>query len=73
MKGLRAVVVGLGKSGVGAVRLLLAQGAEVTVEESKPREALGELLCFEVVARYPARIGCALMPWRALAAALGSE
>ena len=40
LEGQRVVVVGLGKSGVGAVRLLVEQGAKVTVEESKTADEL---------------------------------
>ena len=62
----RGATVGAAKRTGEALRRLLA-GEPVT------RDALGELLCFEVVARYPARIGCALMPWRALARSLGDD
>ncbi len=40
MKGLRILVVGLGRSGLGAARLAAARGAIVTVTDAKPREAL---------------------------------
>lgn len=35
-------------------------------------ERLGELRALGAVSRYPARVPCALMPWRALDIALGS-
>ncbi len=42
--GRRALVVGLGKSGVAAARLLAAQGARVAVADDKGSEALAESL-----------------------------
>ncbi|NUO62913.1 MAG: SUF system NifU family Fe-S cluster assembly protein [Gemmatimonadaceae bacterium] len=59
----RGATVGAARRTGEALRRLLA-GEPVT------RDALGELLAFEAVARYPARVGCALMPWRALDRAL---
>ncbi len=40
-RGCRVLVVGLGKSGVAAAKVLAAKGAEVTVTDIKPAEALG--------------------------------
>lgn len=62
----RGASVGAARRTAEALRKLL-HGEPVT------RDALGELLSLEVVARYPARVGCALMPWRALALALSAE
>ena len=42
VKGKRVLVVGLGKSGVAAAKLLLARGARVTVSDSKSPEELGK-------------------------------
>jgi UDP-N-acetylmuramoylalanine--D-glutamate ligase len=44
LSGRRALVVGLGKSGVAAARLLAAQGARVAVADDKGGEALAEPL-----------------------------
>ena len=55
---------------VGAARRTGEALRKLLAKEPVSRDALGELLAFEVVARYPARIGCALMPWRALEQAL---
>ena len=57
-----ATVGAAGRTG-RALEALLA-GTPVT------REALGELLALEPVSRYPARVPCALMAWRALDQAL---
>ena len=43
LKGQTAVVVGLGKSGVAAVRLLLRAGAKVFIEEVRRRAELGSI------------------------------
>ena len=43
-QGRKVLVVGLARSGVAAARLLVSLGAEVTVNDSKDREALGEAL-----------------------------
>jgi UDP-N-acetylmuramoylalanine--D-glutamate ligase len=42
LTGKRVLVVGLGKSGVAAARLLQARGAQVTVTDRKEKEALSE-------------------------------
>ncbi len=42
-KGKRVLVIGLARSGLAAVRLLLKLGAEVTVSESKPMNEIKEL------------------------------
>ncbi|MBL8613099.1 MAG: UDP-N-acetylmuramoyl-L-alanine--D-glutamate ligase [Myxococcales bacterium] len=44
VRGKRVVVVGLGKSGVAAARLLCARGAEVVANDGKSREALGAVV-----------------------------
>ena len=59
----RGATVGAARRTGEALRKLLAK-------EPVTRDALGDLLAFEVVARYPARTGCAMMPWRALEQAL---
>ena len=56
---------------IGAVRRTRAALERLLRREPVTRDALGELLAFEPVARYPARINCVLMPWRALEQALG--
>jgi UDP-N-acetylmuramoylalanine--D-glutamate ligase len=40
LAGKKAIVIGLGRSGVAAARLLLARGAEVTAADAAPREKL---------------------------------
>lgn len=42
VQGLSVVVVGLGRSGVSAARLLLARGARVTLNDAAPAERLSE-------------------------------
>ena len=56
---------------VGAVRRTQAALERLLRREPVTRDALGSLLAFEAVARYPARISCVLMPWQALEQALG--
>lgn len=56
---------------IGAVRRTRAALERLLRREPVTRDALGALLAFEAVARYPARISCVLMPWQALARALG--
>ena len=58
---------------IGAVRRTRAAIARLLRREPVTRDALGDLLAFEAVARYPARIECVLMPWRALERALGEN
>ena len=55
---------------VGAARRTGEALRKLLAKEAVTRDALGDLLAFEVVARYPARVGCAMMPWRALEQAL---
>ena len=43
-QGQKVLVVGLARSGVAAARLLVSLGAQVTVNDSKTREALGDAL-----------------------------
>ncbi len=43
-KGKHVLVVGLARSGIAAAQLLVKQGAAVTVNDSKTREALGDAL-----------------------------
>ena len=42
LSGARATVVGLGQSGLSAARLLVREGAQVTVNDARTRDALGE-------------------------------
>ena len=56
---------------IGAVRRTRAALERMLTREPVTRDALGELIAFEGVARYPARINCVLMPWRALEGAMG--
>ena len=56
---------------VGAVRRTGAALERLLRREAVTRDALGALVVFEGVARYPARISCVLMPWQALGEALG--
>lgn len=58
---------------VGAVRRTRAAVERLLRREPVTRDALGDLLVFEAVARYPARISCVLMPWEALEQALGDR
>jgi nitrogen fixation NifU-like protein len=51
---------------IGAVRRTAAALERLLRRQAVTRDALGALLAFEPVARHPARIGCVLMPWRAL-------
>jgi len=56
---------------IGATRRTRGALERLLRREPVTRDALGPLVAFEAVARYPARIGCVLMPWRALEQALG--
>ena len=58
---------------IGAVRRTRAALERLLHREAVTRDALGDLVAFESVARYPARINCVLMPWRALEQALGER
>ncbi len=58
-------------SSVGAARRTAAALERLLHGEPVTRDALGTAVVFEGVARFPARIGCVMMPWRALDAALG--
>ena len=55
---------------IGAVRRTHAAVERLLRREPVTRDALGDLLAFEAVARYPARISCVLMPWQALERAI---
>ena len=55
---------------VGAVKRTRAAVERLLRREPVTRDALGPLIAFEAVARYPARVNCVLMPWRALAQAV---
>jgi nitrogen fixation NifU-like protein len=59
----RGASVGAARRTRGALEKLL-RGEAVT------RDALGSAVAFEGVARYPARIGCVMMAWRALERAI---
>ena len=58
---------------VGAARRTRAAIERLLRREPVTRDALGPLIAFEAVARYPARINCVMMPWRALEQALGDS
>lgn len=45
MKMKRALVIGMARSGVAAVKLLLARGVMVVVNDAKPRTEFGDALC----------------------------
>ena len=68
-----SMMTGMAKgASIGAVRRTRAAVERLLRREPVTRDALGDLVAFEAVARYPARINCVLMPWRALEQALGS-
>ena len=56
---------------VGAVRRTRDALERLLRREAVTRDALGTLVAFEGVARYPARINCVLIAWRALEEAIG--
>jgi nitrogen fixation NifU-like protein len=56
---------------IGAVRRTRGAIERLLRREPVTRDALGDLIAFEAVARYPARISCVLMPWQALEQAIG--
>jgi nitrogen fixation NifU-like protein len=56
---------------VGAARRTRGALEKLLRREPVTRDALGEAVAFEGVARYPARINCVLMPWHALERTLG--
>ncbi|HEX2719058.1 MAG TPA: SUF system NifU family Fe-S cluster assembly protein [Gemmatimonadaceae bacterium] len=51
---------------LGAAERTAAALEKLLTKQPVTREALGPLIAFEPVAKYPARVGCALMSWRAL-------
>ena len=57
---------------IGAAARTAAALERLLSKEQVTRAALGPLVAFEPVAKYPARVGCALMAWRALTKATGS-
>jgi len=68
-----SMMTGMAKgASIGALRRTAAALERLLRGEPVTRDALGTLIAFEGVARYPARIGCVLMPWRALEQALES-
>ena len=58
---------------VGAVQRTRAALERLLRREPVTQEALGSLIAFAGVARYPARINCVLLPWRALEQALSKS
>lgn len=55
----------------GEARAVLAQLREMLADpEAVPAPGLGDLVALSGVRRFPARIKCALLPWRTLEAAL---
>ncbi len=57
-QGRRVLVVGLARSGIAAAQLLVKQGARVTVNDAKTREALGEALAPLEAQPLQWRLGC---------------
>ena len=55
---------------IGAARRTGVALERLLRREPVTRDALGTAIAFEGVARFPARIGCVMMPWRALDAAV---
>lgn len=55
---------------IGATARTATALEQLLTRQPVTRDALGPLVAFEPVARYPARVGCAMMPWRALAKAM---
>ena len=60
-QGRHVLVVGLARSGIAAAQLLVKQGAAVTVNDSKTREALGEALLPLEAQPVQWRLGCGAM------------
>ena len=58
---------------VGAAQRTAAALEKLLTKRPVTRDALGPLIAFEPVARYPARVGCALMAWKALVGATGAK
>ena len=61
VEGKKVLVVGMARSGIGAARLLCQRGALVTVNDSKPREELGEELEALNGLNLTWRLGCPAM------------
>ena len=57
----KVLVVGMARSGVAAAQLLRASGAEVTVNDSKPEEELGQQLKPLEGLQLERRFGCPAM------------
>jgi nitrogen fixation protein NifU and related proteins len=60
-------------SGPEEVAALAALVQELVKGAPVPASRLGDLAALSGVSRFPARVKCALLPWRALAAALSGE
>ena len=60
-EGKKVLVVGMARSGVAAAQLLRAYGAEVTVNDSKTEEELGEQLSSLEGLRLEKHFGCGAM------------
>jgi len=56
-----------------AARELSAQVRDMLLSPQTPAPSLGDLVALSGVRRFPARIKCALLPWRTLEAALDGE
>ncbi len=53
---------------IAAIETLCATGSDAGFDAAAP---IGELAAFADVHRHPVRVGCATLPWRTLARALG--
>ena len=54
-------------------RLLSSQVRNMLLSPQTPEQSLGDLVALSGVRRFPARIKCALLPWKTLEAALDGE
>ena len=62
-----------GKSRSEAEAMLRAFHDLVTIEVSDPPKALGDLRLLEGVRKFPQRVKCAMLSWRAFEQALGAD
>lgn len=62
-----------GRTGEEAKELSRAVRGMLLGPEQDPPAALGDLAALSGVRKFPARIKCAMLPWRALEAALGGQ
>ena len=59
-----------GKSRAEAMEMLRAFHDLVTNDQAKRRKALGDLRVMKGVRKFPQRVKCAMLPWRAVEQAL---